>query len=42
MRYNPELENPENPVRQKIAEIARHLDTLIRTDAGDEFLDWKH
>ena len=40
MRYSPELEIPDNPVRRKIAEIAQHFDALTRTDAGDEFLGW--
>ena len=40
MRFHPDFENLDNPVRKKIAEIARKLDALITIDAVDVFLDW--
>ena len=40
MRYHPDMEIPTNPVRLKVAEIARHFDALITSDAGDDFLEW--
>jgi hypothetical protein len=40
MRYSAALEDPNSPVRKKIAEIAQHLGAIIMTDAGDEILDW--
>jgi hypothetical protein len=33
MRYHPDMEIASNPVRLKIAEIARHFDALITSDA---------
>jgi hypothetical protein len=35
-----EFDNPQNPVRRKIAAIARGLQALITTDAGDDVLNW--
>ena len=40
MRYHPDMEMPTNPVRLKVAEIARHFDALITSDAGDDLLEW--
>ena len=40
MRYHSDMELPTNPVRLKVAEIARHFDALITSDAGDDFLKW--
>ncbi len=40
MRYHPDMEEPSNPVRQKVAQIARHFNALITCDAGDEFFEW--
>lgn len=40
MRYHPDMEDASNPVRQKVAQIARHLNALITSDAGDEFFEW--
>lgn len=38
--YFRELENPLNPIRQKIAEVARNLDAIITHDCGHEIIDW--
>ena len=40
MPYHSDMEIPTNPVRLKVAEIARHFDALITSDAGDDFLEW--
>jgi len=40
MQLHPDFENPENPVRKKIVEIAQMLDAQIMHDAAGEFLDW--
>jgi hypothetical protein len=40
MRYRLEIEDPANPVRRKIAQVAKSLGAIITTDAGDELLDW--
>ncbi len=40
MRYHPDMEIATNPIRLKVAEIARHFDALITSDAGDEFFQW--
>jgi len=40
MKYGSELDDPSNPARQKVSEIARHFEALITHDAGDEILDW--
>ena len=40
MRLYPEMKDAANPVRQKVAQIARHFNALITTDACDEFLEW--
>jgi hypothetical protein len=40
MRYHPDMEDALNPVRQKVAKIARHFNALITSDAGDEFFEW--
>lgn len=40
MRYHHETEDASNLVRQKVAQIASHFNALIRSDAGDGFLEW--
>lgn len=40
MRYHAEMKDSGNPVRLKVAEIARHFDALVTSDAGDDFLAW--
>jgi hypothetical protein len=40
MRYHPDMEAADNPVRLKVAEIARHFKALITSDTGDDFLEW--
>ena len=40
MRYHADMEDASNPVRQKVAHIARHFNALITSDAGDEFFEW--
>lgn len=40
MRYQREFEDPQNPVRIRIASIARRLKAVIMTDAGDDLLPW--
>jgi hypothetical protein len=40
MRYHRDMEDASHPVRRKVAEIARHFNALIMSDAGDEFLEW--
>jgi hypothetical protein len=39
-KYTRQLDDPRNAIRVKIATVARRLGALIRTDAGDEFLNW--
>jgi hypothetical protein len=38
--YEAEFDNPQNPVRLKIAAVARSLQAVITTDAGDALLNW--
>lgn len=40
MRFHPGMDDASNPVRQKVAKIARHFNALITSDAGDKFLEW--
>ena len=40
MRYHPNMEDVSDPVRQKVAQVARHFNALITSDAGDDFLEW--
>lgn len=40
MRYHSDMEMPTNPVRRKVAEVARHFNALITSDAGDDFFEW--
>jgi hypothetical protein len=39
-RYVAEFNNAQNPVRLKIAAVARRLQAVITTDAGDDLLNW--
>ena len=39
-RYREAFEDPSNPFRVKIAEIARKLNAVITTDAGPGILEW--
>ena len=34
-----EMDATDNPLRLKVAEIARHFNALITSDAGDDFLE---
>jgi hypothetical protein len=38
--FTEALLNPRDPVRYKIAAVAKALDALITHDAGDELLWW--
>ena len=38
--YSKELENPNDPRRMKIVEIALHFEAQIRTDVDDAPLGW--
>lgn len=40
MPYLARLEHPDDPIRQKVAAVARRLRCQIMHDAGDEILDW--
>ena len=40
MDYGGFREDESDPVRGKIAEVARTLDAMITHDAGDEILEW--
>ena len=40
MRYAPSLNNEQNAVRRKTAEVANRLGAIITHDAGDEILKW--
>ncbi len=40
MNYASKFEDPDDPVRIKIAEIAERLCAVITHDAGDEILEW--
>jgi len=40
MSYAPVLDDPNNPLRRKIAEIAKHFSAVITHDAGEEILNW--
>ena len=40
MRYDRSMNEPDNPVRLKIASIANRLGAVITHDAGNEILDW--
>jgi len=39
-RYRSEMDEPDDPVRRKIASVAQELDAVIAHDAGDGYLDW--
>ena len=38
--YHCEFENPLNPIRLKIAEVARKFNAIITHDCGDEIIEW--
>jgi len=40
MRLTEDMEDANDPKRQKVAEVARKLGALITHDAGDEILKW--
>jgi hypothetical protein len=40
MPYLSRLDSPDDPIRQKVAAVARRLACQITHDAGDEILDW--
>ena len=39
-KYRSEFDDPGNPIRAKIAAVAKQLGAVIGTDAGDEVLSW--
>jgi len=39
-RYRREFDNPGDPIRARIALVAKQLGAVIGTDAGDEVLSW--
>jgi len=41
MRYHRSLNNPADPVRQKLAAVAAHFKADIATDAADDALNWR-
>jgi len=40
IRFTDDLDDPRNPIRNKIAAIAKTLNALITHDAGQEILRW--
>ena len=40
IEYQDKFEDTNDPIRRKIAAIARRLGAIIRTDADDETLSW--
>jgi hypothetical protein len=40
MKYQDAMKQPTDPVRLKIAEVARRLGAVIGHDAGDDLLEW--
>jgi hypothetical protein len=38
--FSEELEDPSNPIRIIISQIAKHFNAIITHDAGDEILEW--
>jgi hypothetical protein len=40
MRFTAPLEDEQDPVRRKVAEVARLLGAIIIHDAGEEILRW--
>ena len=38
--YQQEFETAQNPIRAKVAAVARTLGAIVGTDAGDEVLPW--
>jgi hypothetical protein len=38
--YASEFETPTNPVRLKLAQVAKQLGAVLGTDADDEALEW--
>jgi hypothetical protein len=39
-RFITDFKDAQNPLRVKIAAVARQLGAIITTDAGDDWLDW--
>jgi hypothetical protein len=39
-RYIGDYDEPQNAVRLKIADVAKQLQAVITTDAGDDLLNW--
>ena len=39
-RYIGDYDDPQNAVRLKIADVAKQLQAVITTDAGDDLLNW--
>jgi hypothetical protein len=39
-RYAQEFDDPRNAIRVKIAAVAKRLEAMITTDAGDDLLAW--
>jgi hypothetical protein len=40
IKYTNELDDPRSVIRAKISAIAKRLGAVVRTDAGDQLLDW--
>jgi len=40
IRFTDEMDDPQDPVRNKIVAVAKALSALITHDAGDELLRW--
>jgi hypothetical protein len=38
--YKSEFENEKNPIRLKLSELSRKLGAVLKTDAGEETLEW--
>ena len=38
--YQVEFDDPTNPIRRKLVDVAKTLGAVLRTDAGDEALEW--
>jgi len=40
MRYSEGLDDPQNPVRKKIAAVAKQLGALVALDSNDYLFEW--
>jgi hypothetical protein len=40
MKYLPRFEDERDPIRRKIAKVARKFGAIITHDAGDEIFEW--